>query len=591
MSDSDDDMMPGLGSDTKVAEAGGPVDEDLAVEGAAEAEVVEMVAVKAEPELPDVVVESSTAGGNAVVKSAPVPQSALKKKVRVKKIVKVVTEEGVDAPAVSITLKPKAAEHSGDTLNLMSKLHTLMRQEQPKPVKREVDAARAAAAEVKEEARPLKNQEYLSVHTDKKRFIGGWAEVVRQFAEDPNQLEYVCPTDLNGYDRKLLHSLAEEFNLGHKSRGQGPERRLVLSKDRLFYSLGGTTVGDKSLKALENWQDMTKRFTPNMAAPQKPRDDGEYVPGETSDLMAESGQAEREEEDRMTRSKRLQTFRRMNQMGCFLEAGEEDAVVPRADPGLPRLPDLPARPTHGVLDGMIPPPGPIPNAFQAMPVPQGFAVPIPFAAPFAGAPPVVPPMPGAGAKRKRDDDGLPPAAKKEKKEAPVDDAMQKFLKSGLAPRTVAIKRSPGEPLGLRFTKELLVTAVTGPSERCNVPVDMFINEVDGADVNTPNEFTQAIKNKQSFTVTLWFLRKDGYTVQKLKDIAREAEEMLQRAVEGDAGSGVTLMQTCTICESSVPLVGEAWEGEKTLPCPGCGKPTPWIVESLEDDDEEDEEDD
>ena len=53
---------------------------------------------------------------------------------------------------------------------------------------------------------------------------------------------YDCPIDLSGYDRKMLHQLAEQFNLGHKSHGVGPDRRLRLTKDKLFFEHGTANV-------------------------------------------------------------------------------------------------------------------------------------------------------------------------------------------------------------------------------------------------------------------------------------------------------------------------------------------------------------
>ena len=68
------------------------------------------------------------------------------------------------------------------------------------------------------------------------------SQVVQAFVDNPALTEYKCPPDLTGYDRKMLHQLAEQFNLGHLSHGRGRDRALVLSKDTLFYEHGIPTT-------------------------------------------------------------------------------------------------------------------------------------------------------------------------------------------------------------------------------------------------------------------------------------------------------------------------------------------------------------
>eukprot|EP01059_Diplonema_ambulator_P035940 TRINITY_DN8707_c1_g1_i1.p1 TRINITY_DN8707_c1_g1~~TRINITY_DN8707_c1_g1_i1.p1 ORF type:complete len:537 (+),score=220.57 TRINITY_DN8707_c1_g1_i1:86-1696(+) len=390
----------------------------------------------------------------------------------------------------------------------------------------------------KKEREPREPSTYLKVHQDQGRFVNSWHLVVKQFVDDPARKSYTCPPDLNGYDRKMLHQLAEHFNLGHQSYGQGPERRLVLTKDRLFYDLGKQYITQTRLQELEEWTNMRKHFDPasgriTSEVIAKIDDEKEYVPGDTLETMRKVNERQREEEDTKSRVQRLTKLRLLNDIGCFTE--NENLQ----DTEETRWVDQPAK------------------------------------------------------KRRTEEGAVPVAAVKE------TNPMQEFFDSGLAPKTIRITRGlledAVEPLGIKTTKQLLVTGVSGPAETAGVPVDMFINEVDGKDVNTPGEFTNAIKGLTEFTITLWYLRKDGYTVTKLKDIAARAEAALERAVTAEDAPLINLQQTCTVCDSSRILEGSPWEGHRDMHCEDCGEVTKWVCEryeevgSSEDEDEDEEE--
>lgn len=72
-------------------------------------------------------------------------------------------------------------------------------------------------------------------------------EVIRGFAASSGQ-EYVFPSTLNSYERRLVHEAAELLGLLHVSEGDGAERRIVLRKA----SEGSTSCTEKTLATDEH---------------------------------------------------------------------------------------------------------------------------------------------------------------------------------------------------------------------------------------------------------------------------------------------------------------------------------------------------
>ena len=241
----------------------------------------------------------------------------------------------------------------------------------------------------------------------------------------------------------------------------------------------------------------------------------EYLPGETSAIMSKATEWDRDREDRIAREERLAKLRILNELGVFTDQSAFDDSISPAEGG-----EQPVK------------------------------------------------------RQKVDEDDKTPEAPEQ------SDELRDYLSSGLAPRTVTVSRDfPDEPLGVTITKQLLVNGVAGVAAVCGVPTDMFITEVNGENVNTAAEFTKAVKDQCKFTITLWYLRKDGTTVPKLQEIAARAEQALLDAVEE---RNAIIQETCTVCESSKALSGEEWEGKKSQHCEECGKETEWIIEKFDD---------
>ncbi|KAJ9464396.1 hypothetical protein DIPPA_10508 [Diplonema papillatum] len=518
MSDSEDDM-PGLGRDTQAATKAEPVEPEVKKD--------------------DVVVEDTTRANEPI----QVLKSALKKKKKKAAEKKAKVAARVDDPSTA---------PSAGTLSIIRKLQTGMRQQSKRAVQQQKKVAATPAAEPSEEEPVREPSSYLGVSDDKDGFVSGWDKVVDDFVSDPARQSYECPLGLSGYDRKMLHQLAEQFNLGHKSRGFGPDRRLVLTKDRLFYDLGGLRPAQERLDELKGWTDMTKRFTPassRITAETVSKIEGlkEYSPGGTAAVVEKATREKRAREDYRMRVSRLAKLREMNKLGIFSEKEDLSSYADLAPSAKRRRQAAP----------MAPPPAPASPAASSTPAPS-----------------------------------IAPSEDPDFDD--VGKAMRDFLTSGLAPKQIAVVRGRHddgtvEPLGLRFTKDLLITGVSGVAEDSGMPVDMFITEVDGVDVVTPGEFTNAIKEKTAFSLTLWYLRKDGFTVEKLKDVAARAETALAKAVEGDEDEGG--LPTCTVCESTRPLLDDEkeWDGVKKLFCSNCNVETDWVLEALDASSDEEEE--
>eukprot|EP01064_Diplonema_japonicum_P005807 TRINITY_DN13834_c1_g1_i1.p1 TRINITY_DN13834_c1_g1~~TRINITY_DN13834_c1_g1_i1.p1 ORF type:complete len:555 (+),score=129.14 TRINITY_DN13834_c1_g1_i1:52-1665(+) len=520
MSDSEDDMaMPGIGVRT-TKEDEPEMSEEEEVKPVEQEKEVKIVETVEKPKAEDMtVVDDDEAEPVKVLKSALKSRSKIKKKAGVSISASAKVEDG----------KPTSATAS---LSLIRKLQGALRAQ---AVKAKTEAGHTTFHIPKEPAKdpnapkrePREPSTYLRVHQDQGRFVGGWYTVVKKFVDDASRKSYTCPNDLNGYDRKMLHQLAEHFNLGHQSYGQGSERRLILTKDRLFYDLGKSDISQTRLQELEEWTNMRKHFDPTSGritneVVAKIDGEKEYVPGDALETMKKVSEREREDEDNKSRVQRLMKLRLLNEIGCFTD----NETLDEHETARPSEPD---------------------------------------------------------AKKRRVENGTGTTAKT---------PMQAFLESGLAPKTIKITRpvvdGEVESLGIKLTKQLFITGVSGPSEACGVPVDMFINEVDGNDINSPGEFSTAIKGLSEFTVTLWYLRKDGYTASKLKDIAARAEAALERAVGTEDVRTIIVQQTCTVCESS-SLIDAPWEGTRKKHCEDCGETTEWITERYEETNSSDDE--
>eukprot|EP01062_Namystynia_karyoxenos_P032625 TRINITY_DN24052_c0_g1_i1.p1 TRINITY_DN24052_c0_g1~~TRINITY_DN24052_c0_g1_i1.p1 ORF type:complete len:514 (+),score=219.37 TRINITY_DN24052_c0_g1_i1:86-1543(+) len=385
-----------------------------------------------------------------------------------------------------------------------------------------------------EEEPEERDRSYLSVEQDKNVFVHKWKDIVVAFANDPDRLEYVCPAGLNGYDRKMLHQLAEQYNLGHQSYGVGAERHLILKKDGINRKHGKTLPPKRRISELTEWADMRHHFDPPSmridpaAAAAVQNAEREYQPESLDVIFRRNAEEQRERAETMSVRQRVMHLRVLLDQGFISD------------------------PIHTGLDD---------------------------------APPQQPPQRAEPpAKRPRTDSG----------ETQAERAMREFIENGLAPVQVTVERqSPDDPVGLVLSKRLLVQEVRGISENCGVPKDMFVNEVDGKDVKTPGDFTKAVQGKAQFTLTLWFMRKDGFTVPRLESIARQAEKALQKVVNAQdaekkarapipAPGRMIEEMKCLTCDTSNPLGDvEPWEGQAPRFCPGCGRVTQWAVDRYE----------
>lgn len=98
-----------------------------------------------------------------------------------------------------------------------------------------------------------KSLDYVGARENRSEFYEIWVRKIEAFAKDPEQKTLELPAELNSNDRRELHNLAGNFNLAHTSAGVGPTRRLVLSKDDLFYrARGGLMIDKEGIVALRS---------------------------------------------------------------------------------------------------------------------------------------------------------------------------------------------------------------------------------------------------------------------------------------------------------------------------------------------------
>lgn len=85
---------------------------------------------------------------------------------------------------------------------------------------------------------------------DRAAMLQSWSAKVEEFVNDATLTRMELPNLLSGGDRRELHELAAKYNLSHSSVGSGTQRRLVLSKDALFYrgSNAGISTGGRAFE-------------------------------------------------------------------------------------------------------------------------------------------------------------------------------------------------------------------------------------------------------------------------------------------------------------------------------------------------------
>lgn len=74
----------------------------------------------------------------------------------------------------------------------------------------------------------------LNAKDNETEFVKYYYRVIRSFIEDKSKYKLELP-DLSGFDRRVVHALAEKCNLSHSSVGEGEQRVLQLKKDVLFF--------------------------------------------------------------------------------------------------------------------------------------------------------------------------------------------------------------------------------------------------------------------------------------------------------------------------------------------------------------------
>lgn len=74
----------------------------------------------------------------------------------------------------------------------------------------------------------------LNAKDNQKEFARHYLHVIKRFVMDKTKNELELP-NLDGFDRLVVHAIAEKSNLSHRSEGTGEHRLLRLKKDELFF--------------------------------------------------------------------------------------------------------------------------------------------------------------------------------------------------------------------------------------------------------------------------------------------------------------------------------------------------------------------
>ena len=97
----------------------------------------------------------------------------------------------------------------------------------------------------------VRSATYVGARDHRGDFFDLWSHRIEAFVNDSTQTTMDLPDELDSNDRRVLHSLAEKFNLAHSSVGKGTGRHLVLKKDELFYRAANKVVDRDAIAALK----------------------------------------------------------------------------------------------------------------------------------------------------------------------------------------------------------------------------------------------------------------------------------------------------------------------------------------------------
>eukprot|EP00760_Papus_ankaliazontas_P005700 PhM_4_TR12727/c0_g1_i1/m.98080 len=152
------------------------------------------------------------------------------------------------------------------------------------------------AKNIERAAKKVRDDSFLSVNEDRPRFVSTWAQILAEFVRDPERTRYECPSGLNGEDRKELHGLAAKYNLSHHSEGHGVDRRLILTKDSLFFRIGMQQPSAAKLQEMKYAGSSAGSGVPAFLAPKK---------SSSSSTAAPKDQATRDLHDRYSQFQRI----------------------------------------------------------------------------------------------------------------------------------------------------------------------------------------------------------------------------------------------------------------------------------------------
>ncbi|KAK7023360.1 DNA-binding protein SMUBP-2 [Halocaridina rubra] len=94
-----------------------------------------------------------------------------------------------------------------------------------------------------------KNEPHLPTEEENKKRRAEYEGIINRFVKSDNQMQ-AFPTNLNSFERRLIHDIASNLGLLHESQGEGKERFIVIKKPT-----EGELAGIKELNNSEDFSD------------------------------------------------------------------------------------------------------------------------------------------------------------------------------------------------------------------------------------------------------------------------------------------------------------------------------------------------
>lgn len=96
-------------------------------------------------------------------------------------------------------------------------------------------------------------------------------QIFKEFLDNPNEEEYIFPSDLNNLQRKFIHQKAQALNLTSKSHGREPNRKIHIKKKKNQLSNMSFVIvpGKETINCVSGFTEDIGHLEPTMSISQK----------------------------------------------------------------------------------------------------------------------------------------------------------------------------------------------------------------------------------------------------------------------------------------------------------------------------------